>query len=141
MNGYEIIYPMLAMVVLTFMVLVALFRSRVKAVREGQVSGYYFKTYQDGAEPELSAKLSRQFSNIFESPTLFYVVCLAALATAQSTSTFQLMAWSYVILRVAHAYIHTGKNKIRPRLTVYFASWVVLLVMWAYLAIRISIGL
>jgi len=140
MNGYEIIYPMLAMVILTFVVLIALFRSRVKAVRDGEVSGYYFKIYQGGAEPESAAKLSRQFTNIFESPTLFYVVCLAALATAQSTTAFLLMAWSYVILRVAHAYIHTGKNKIRPRLTVYFASWLVLMVMWTYLAIRISIG-
>jgi len=140
MNGFEIIYPMLAMVILTFVVLIALFRSRVRAVRNGEVSGHYFKIYQGQGEPESSAKLSRQFTNIFESPTLFYVVCLAALATAQSTIAFQLMAWSYVLLRVVHAYIHTGKNKIRPRLTVYFASWMVLMVMWTYLAIRISTG-
>ena len=40
------IYPMFAMVVLTAVVLVTLFRSRVAAVRQGRIPLAYFGIYQ-----------------------------------------------------------------------------------------------
>ena len=139
MNPFDLIYPMFAMVLLTAVVLVSLFMSRVQAVREGKVSAHYFKTRQDGIEPESSLKRSRQFSNIFESPTLFYIACLAAMITQQAALSFVLMAWIFVLLRVMHAYIHIGRNRLRPRIAVYALSWIVLLSMWTYLAIGIAL--
>ena len=130
MKDNTLIYPMFAMVVLTFSVLVKLFRTRARSVREGAVSASYFKTYQTGAEPEASAKLARHFVNLFEAPTLFYVACLAAMLSGQSTTRMNLLAWLYVALRCAHAYIHTGSNKLNQRIAVYFSSWFVLLLMW-----------
>lgn len=138
MKEFGLVYPMFAMVVLTFVVLVALFRSRVQAVSSGKVSGSYFKTYQGEVEPASSIKLSRHFANIFEAPTLFYVACLAAMVTGQSAMTFQLLAWAYVILRALHAFIHTGRNRLRPRIAVYFSSWIVLLLMWVFLVIGVA---
>jgi hypothetical protein len=46
------------------------------------------------------------------------------------------LAWLYVAIRVVHSVIHTGANPIYPRLTAYFASWLVLLAMWVLLAMR-----
>ena len=111
MKAYTLIYPMSAMVLLTVVVLVSLFRSRVRAVKNGEISAAYFRTYQGEIEPESTLKLSQQFSNIFEAPTLFYVVCLAAMITAQAAPAFQLLAWVYVVLRVVHAFVHTGSNR------------------------------
>jgi hypothetical protein len=128
---------MFAMVLLTFFVLVRLFRTRSRFVSEGRADPTYFKTYQSGSEPEESAKLSRHFSNLFESPVLFYVACLAAMQTGQSGRFLLVLAWIYVLLRVAHAYIHTGRNKLQPRIAAYFGSWIVLLAIW----IRIVVGL
>lgn len=129
---------MFAMVLLTFTVLIALFRSRVQAVKKGEVSPYYFKTYQGASEPESSIGLARHFVNIFEAPTLFYVACLSAMIIGESTLFFNILAWAYVVLRGLHAYIHTGRNKLRPRIAVYFLSWVVLIVMWSTLAIQVA---
>ena len=140
MHEFGLIYPMFTMVILTAVVLAALFRSRVQAVRNGEVSGIYFKTYQGGVEPDSSIKLSQHFVNIFEAPTLFYVVCLAAMIAGETSITIQLMAWLYVLLRALHAWIHTGSNKLRKRIADYFASWVVLLLMWAYLAVRVTLS-
>lgn len=78
MIGNTLIYPMFAMVLLTFGVLVSLFRTRVRFVREGKVDPSYFKIYQDGTEPDASAKLARHFANLFESPVLFYAACISA---------------------------------------------------------------
>ena len=140
MDEFGLIYPMFAMIVLTFAVLLALFRKRAQALKKGTVSLSYFSTFQGETEPESSIKLSRHFANIFEVPTLFYVACLGALVVGQNAIAFQLLAWAYVIFRVVHAIIHTTNNKLRSRTIAYFASWIVLLVMWVYLVISIAVG-
>lgn len=140
MKEFGLIYPMSAMVILTFVVLVALFRSRLESVSSGKVSASHFKIYEGEAEPASSIKLSRHFANIFEAPTLFYVACLAAMVTGQYATALQLLAWMYVVLRSAHAYIHTGSNRLKPRISVYFSSWIVLLLMWAYLTIGVAVA-
>ena len=135
---FELVYPMAAMVLLTFVVLILMFRSRVRAVRAGEVSGVYYKTYQGGEEPRASAQFSRHFVNLFESPTLFYIACVVAMVTGQSGSALLVLAWLYVAMRVVHALIHTTTNKIQPRIGIYMASWIVLIVMWAKLVIGVA---
>jgi len=137
---FALIYPMFAMVFLTFVVLIALFRTRTQSVRARKISAQYFQTYRGETEPDSSIKLSRHFANIFEAPSLFYVACVSALAVGQNAIAFQLLAWAYVALRAMHAYIHIGSNKLRQRITVYFTSWAVLLLMWMYLAVGIAFG-
>ena len=53
---------MFTMVALTAVVLVLLFRSRVRAIREKAVKQSYFKVYQGQVEPEYAAKRSRRTS-------------------------------------------------------------------------------
>ena len=52
MSNDAIVYPMFAMVVLTATVLVIMFRSRVRAVRENALTSAYFRVYQGGTEPD-----------------------------------------------------------------------------------------
>lgn len=134
------LYPMFAMVLLTFAVLVKVFRSRVRAVREGKVSAAYFRIYQGEVEPESTAKPARHFANLFEAPVLFYVVCLAGMITHFTGIAMQVLAWAYVAARVMHAWVHLGGNRLRKRIRAYFFSWLVLLSMWIYLVVGISLG-
>ena len=135
MNRYTLVYPMFAMFALTAVVLVLLFRSRVRAIRERDVSQSYFKVYQGQVEPEYAAQRSRHFSNLFEAPTLFYAACLAAMVTGQTGTAIVVLAWAYVAARVAHAWIHLRGNRLRLRMPAYFAGWLVLLAMWILLAL------
>lgn len=137
MKDFSLVFPMAAMVALTVIVLATLFRARVRAVCEGKISVTFYKTYQGEAEPDSIVQLSRHFSNIFETPILFYIVCLVAMIANQATLLFQVLAWSYVAIRALHAYIHIGSNKLRSRINVYVASWGVLILMWAYVTIRV----
>ena len=140
MHEFSLVYPMFAMVVLTFGVLVALFRSRAGFVRDGTLSAAYFKTYQKGVEPEASAKLARHFTNLFEAPVLFYAACLAAMVVGQTSLFVNVLAWLYVALRCAHAFIHTGANTLNHRIAAYFSSWAVLILMWASIAMAVAAG-
>ncbi len=140
MSEQALVYPMFAMVILSFAVLVTLFRTRLKSVRAAQVEVGYFETYSGPKEPDGSVKLSRHFVNLFETPVLFYAACLAGIATGLTGIAFHAMAWTYVLLRMAHAYIHTGANVLRWRIAAYFSSWFVLLAMWGYVSLHVAGG-
>jgi hypothetical protein len=140
MRPQLIVYPMFALVMLTAIVLVRMFRARVRAVKTGAVSASYFRVYQEGVEPPESAKFSRHFANLFEAPVLFYVACLAGLALDQVSVLLLTFAWLYVLTRLVHAFVHLGSNRLRKRITAYFASWLVLVAMWVALVVNVAKG-
>jgi hypothetical protein len=140
MSELSLVYPMLAMVLLTFCVLILLFRSRVRMVREGLAPVSYFRTFQGSVEePEFTVKPARHFVNLFEAPTLFYVGCLAAMVTGVTGSVVVALAWMYVAMRYLHAWIHLGGNRVRYRMRAYFASWVCLLALWITVAVGVAL--
>src|SRR5262245_8503026 len=100
MSDYSLVYPMLALVLLTFGVAVVLFRARVRSVREGHTAVSYFRTFQGSPEPEFLAKPSRNFANLFELPTLFYAGCLAAMVTGATGALSTALAWGFVLARL-----------------------------------------
>ncbi len=127
---------MFAMVLLTASVLLRLFRLRSRLTAQGKIDPAYFSVYQGEAEPVASAQLSRHFANLYEAPVLFYVCCLAAMATQSTATPFLLLAWAYVVARIIHTFIHTGKNELWPRIYAYFGSCIILLSMWFLLVFR-----
>lgn len=138
MSSASLVYPMFAMVLLTIVVLVRLFRSRVSAVRAGSVSSRYFRVYQGDSEPEQSAQAARHFVNLFEAPVLFYAACLAAMVLAHVDVVAVTLAWLYVAARAIHAIVHLGSNRLRARIAAYFFSWLVLLAFWINLVIAVA---
>jgi hypothetical protein len=138
MSELSLVYPMLAMVLLSFTVLIVLFRSRVRMVREGHAPVSYFRLFQGSPEPEYAAKPARHFANLFEAPTLFYAGCLAAMVAGVTGTAVVALAWGYVAARLAHAVVHLGGNRVRHRLRVYFLSWLILLALWVYVAMDVA---
>lgn len=137
-NSDPLVFPMFALVLLTFSVLFRLFRLRSKLVADGKIDPAYFSVYQGEQEPTASAQLSRHFTNLYEAPVLFYVCCLAAIATKATGLAFLLLAWCYVGARAIHTFIHTGRNDLWPRIYAYFSSWIILLAMWLLLVVRVA---
>jgi hypothetical protein len=137
MAANSLVFPMLALVLLTFVVAAVLFRARVRSVREGHLPISYFRTFQGFQEPDYLAKASRHFVNLFEVPSLFYAGCLAAMVTGTTGPWVTGFAWGYVLARIAHAAIHLGSNRVRHRLRAYAASWFFLLALWIHVAVRL----
>ena len=136
---HALVYPMFALALLTALTLARLFRTRSRFVREGQADARYFLTYQDGGEPEASAKLARHFTNLFEAPTLFYVACLAAMVTGQGSDVVIVaLAWLYVAARVVHTWVHTGRNVLPQRIAAYFTSWAFLMLLWLWVVLGVA---
>jgi len=139
MNDFRLVYPMFAMVLLTGFVLVILFRSRVRAVRDNKVSIKYFRIYQGEIEPEETAKPARHFANLFEAPVLFYAACITGMITQDDGMAALALAWTYVAARLLHTYIHLGANRVRHRLRAYFAGWLVLAALWIQIVVHVAV--
>lgn len=125
-----LILPMFAMVLLTTTVLFGLFRARFQSVADGRVDASHFLTYTVSQEPDKSIRLARHYENLFEAPTLFYAACITAMVVQRADGLMVGLAWAYVAFRAAHAYIHTGTNRLLPRIYAYFGGWAVMLSMW-----------
>lgn len=138
MQLYHLIYPMTAMVLLTFFMMYLLWVLRVKAVRERKISPRHFKLNKGGEEPDNLIAVTQNYSNLLELPVLFYTVCIIAIILNQSVEYFVIHAWVFVALRYIHSYIHTTYNHIIHRLYAFALSGFVLLSMWIKVVLLVS---
>lgn len=135
----SLIYPLFGMFVLSAVILIVMFRARVRAVKSGQIKVGYFKTYESSNLPEDVIKTARHFSNLFETPILFYVICILGMIISVDSSLFVTLAWSYVVARAVHAYVHIGRNKLQIRMSVYTLGWFIMAAMWIILLTRVTV--
>ena len=91
--------------------------------------------------PERPTQIANCFSNQFEIPVLFYVLVILAWITRQADLLFVVMAWIFVLSRLAHAYIHTTSNHVPTRFRVFAVGVLLLLLMWIVFAVRILLAL
>ena len=130
-----LIFPMAAMVLLSFIVQIGVFRTRVASVKRGEVKASFYKTFQgENTEPWKTAQFSRHYANLFEMPTLFYAAAITGLVSNLGGSTLVWLAWGFVAARILHATIHLGSNRINPRIYAHLSAWLMVLAMWGLLA-------
>ena len=132
----KILYPVFAMLALTLAVLIRMGLARYGAVRRREVDGRYYELYQGEELPRLRV-LSRHYSNLLETPPLFYIACIIAFITGQQGLPVIVLAWAYVALRYLHTYVHLGGNVVINRFRVFVLSIVVLVVLLVTLFVGI----
>ena len=132
MNSELIIWPMVLLALSTLFLYVPMSRARVSAVREGKAKASDFRL--NTSEPEESAKLNNAIRNQYETPVLFYAVCLAAYVTENAGAAMIALAWLYLVLKLCHILVHITSNKLRLRRPLFMCAYFVLLAMWLGLA-------
>ncbi len=68
------------------------------------------------------ANPSDNLKNLFETPTLFYALCLYLFVTRQVDVTCLVAAWVFAAFRVLHSLMHSTVNIVLVRFWLYFAS-------------------
>lgn len=130
-NKNLLIYPMAFYAFHMFGVGVHLFRTRVKALKNKEVSMKYFKAYTESAPPEYSRIAERHYENQFEVPTMFFPVGVMHFALGMANTVTLSLMWIFVISRLLHSYIHLGSNNVRVRMIFFMISWLVIVALWA----------
>jgi hypothetical protein len=140
MTVQSILLPIFAQITLTFFLMVWMARARFAAVRQGQVSTSQLKSDWT-SWPERPTQIAAAYHNQFELPVLFYVLVLIALVTKQADLVFVVLSWLFVVARIIHAYVHTGRNDIHARFRAFLLGALVLIIMWVYALLKLFVGL
>jgi hypothetical protein len=126
-------WPALAMVALTIIVWVHMYRTRIAQMKRERIHPQSVATSSQAAGKLTDSQAADNFRNLFELPVLFYLALVVAVQTAQVSTITLTLAWLFVVLRVAHSAIHCTYNKVIHRFYVYFFGGVVLWVLWGVL--------
>jgi len=140
MTHTTIFLPALAMVALTFVVIVVMFRRRVADLKRDRIHPQKVSTSTQASALYTDVAPADNFRNLFETPVLFYLALVVAALTEQVTPLVLGLAWAYVATRVLHSAIHCTYNKVMHRFRAFALSLLVLLVLWAVLGYGLIAG-
>ena len=135
-----ILLPLFVEVGLTFILLFMMFFARRGDFVSGRVHPRDIALGQMAWTPK-TQQISNAFRNQFELPMLFYVLTILVIITRHADVLFLVMAWIFVLLRIAHVYVFVTHNRVMMRGTVYGIAALVLIAMWLICAVRILLGL
>lgn len=128
MDPNVIFWPMLVQVALTLTVFSLLGFKKQRALKLRLVDRDA-AALDNQAWPKDVVKVSNNIANQFESPVLFYALCLLLHSINAVGVIALILAWLYVLSRVMHAYVHLGSNYVPLRFKTFLFGCTVLLAM------------
>jgi hypothetical protein len=138
MKQTAIFWPVLALVLWTFLVLVQVPIRRFRAAFAHRVAAADFRYGESANVPADVALPNRVFMNLVEVPPLFYVLCVVFYVTGHVNEVVLSLAWLYCALRFAHSIVYLTYNHVIHRFAVFATSNLVVVAMLSYLAIKLA---
>ncbi|PDT85617.1 MAPEG family protein [Sinorhizobium sp. BJ1] len=138
MTAIEIFWPVVAHVALVFMLYALLSMRRSTVVRAGKAQASQFR--ENRQEPSESLVVRNSIANQFELPVLFHACCVLLYVTEADNLLSVGLAWLFVALRYAHAFVHVTSNRLRHRGPLFLAGFVTLAAMWAWLSLWMAMN-
>ncbi|ATA98125.1 MAPEG family protein [Sinorhizobium meliloti] len=138
MTGFGIFWPMVAHVALVFALYALLSTRRASLIRTGKIDASLFRENRD--EPGESLIVRNSIANQFELPVLFHLCCVLLYLTEADNLLSLGLAWLFVALRYAHAFIHVTSNRLRYRKPLFMAGFLVLVAMWTWLSVWMAMS-
>ena len=126
-----LLLPLLAQVLLTFIVLYIMGRKRVDEIKKMKIHPQRTDVRTHAREVfKESEAAADNFHNQLETPILFYVVILLTLMLMVQDYVIVVLAWTFVGLRYIHSFIHLTYTRVLHRFPVFVFSSVVLFALW-----------
>ena len=131
------IWPMLAMVGLTLVVWLRMYVERLSQMRQSRIHPQSVASSAQMYSRLADTRAADNFRNLFELPVLFYAALLFAQLHAVNSPLLWWLAWTFVVLRIAHSGIHCSYNKVMHRFAVYVLGGLTLWAMWGVLLVHV----
>jgi hypothetical protein len=136
MSIQAILMPLFAQVALTFVLLFWMGALRYRALRVGEVDPEKVRLREPNWPPRV-LQIANAYHNQLELPVLFYIVMLLAMLTKTLDVVVYVLAWMFVLARIAHAYVHVTSNRLDRRTGVFGVGALALFLMWVVVVARI----
>ena len=116
--------PVLATMLLTFVVWVTMYVRRISFLTRSGISAGELAVPGTLARlsPAAVANPADNFRNLFEIPVLFYALALWLVVTNRVDATYLCAAWVFVIFRTLHSAVHCTVNIVMLRFYLYLVS-------------------
>ena len=134
----SILWPMLAYIGWVFLLYVWLTIVRTLAVRSGRVG---YAAFAHGEEPPEIDRITRNLSNQFELPVIFYAVVVLLIATGRVTAIDVAAAWVFVAGRVIHTLVQTLTDNVPLRGQVFLINFAGVMVLVGHVVLLALQGL
>ena len=141
MNDLAILKPVVVLIGWTLVMLGWMFATRLPALKKAGIRmSALVGTKASDADRSLPAQAqwkAHNYNHLLEQPTIFYAVCgVLALADAGHGAA-ALLAWGYVVLRIAHSLVQATVNRVQPRFVLFVLSSACLFALTAIAAITV----
>jgi hypothetical protein len=137
MNNDLIFLPVLAHVVLIFILYIYLGIVKSRVVKDGCVDRKE-AALNTKAWPESVVKILNNLDNQFESPVIFYIISVIYYLTNHVNSILVSIMSFYVLTRYMHAYIHLTSNYVPYRFKLFLVGVLILLVLTLWLVLKLT---
>jgi len=132
-NASLILWPMLAHIGLIIYLYAWLTVARVGAVSRGEVEYSCFVLSRE--EPRQAARISRNLSNQFELPVIFYAVVVLLIAVGRVNTVDIVAAWVFFAGRVIHTLVQTLTENVPLRGNVFTINFLAVVVLVGHVVI------
>jgi hypothetical protein len=139
MSVVVVLLPLFVQVALTFGLFFWMAYHRVTLIRSGTVHPREVALREPNWPPHV-LQIANAAHNQLEIPVLFYILTILVIITRHADLLFVVLAWFFVLIRIAHAYVHVTSNRISVRGPVFGLSLLILFIMWVVFAVRILAG-
>ncbi len=128
MSAQSIIWPLLVQILFTLLLYIPLLQRKTAAAASNQID--VKKAAVDASLwTEPVQLVNNNLRNQFETPLLFMALCLYFYSSNSVTVPVLVLAWAYVITRLAHCRIHITRNYVPHRMRWFAGGLVILLVL------------
>ncbi len=112
-----LVLALMGQVFLTVAVYLVMARRRFAAGRRGEIRLRDYVLVEN--EPPALARVTRNVANQFEAPVLFYALVLLILVLQAATLFDVVVAWLFVLGRIAHAVVHINTENVLLRSRIF----------------------
>jgi hypothetical protein len=138
MSIQSVVLPVFVEVLLVFVLLGMMARSRMAALGQGLAKS------DIALDPEAFPPRARQFANAynnqFEMPVLFFVAVVLGIQLRQAGTLFVCLEWLFVAARIAQAGVHVTTNDVGLRGPLFLLGALSVLCLWVLLFVGITLG-
>jgi len=131
MGAIAILQPVIVVALLTLFITLWVLFTRIPAMVRLRIHPQKVQDtskFKDLLPPEIS-RISNNYNNLFEQPTLFYAVAIVIAVLGHVDAIHVYSAWVYAICRIVHSLVQATVDIVRLRFAVFVLSWIALAVM------------
>jgi hypothetical protein len=130
---HPILRPAIVLVVWSLVMLLWLMATRLPALRAANIDPSKViggrGTDLDGVLPDKTQWKAHNYNHLMEQPTLFYAITLMVAVVAPGDAVSYVLAWIYVLLRIAHSVWQATVNVVAVRAGIFTISSLVLMAL------------